>query len=141
MLIAYTDGSTWKSNPGPMSWAVVYVRDDEIVCEETGSFHTGTNNRAELMAVIWAMERYGHNEDLLIRTDSTLTANIGMGVWQPRTNLELWERFAVAIGRRERKGLATQFQHVKGHAHDPYNRRADWLARKAAQVAAECVVS
>ena len=147
MLIAYTDGSTHKANPGPMSWAVVYVRDGVIVQREVGALHHGTNNKAELLAVIWALERYSglivdgdvSHEDMIIRTDSILTLNIATGVWRAKSNVELWERFERAMERREKRGLATQFQHVKGHGTDPFNREADKLARQAALDASLCL--
>ena len=139
MKIAYTDGSTHKTNPGPMSWAVVYVEDDQVVKEETGALYTGTNNKAELLAVIWALEHEA-TEDLVIRSDSLFVLNIATGLWTPRANFDLWERFESALAKREKRGLATQFQHVKGHHLDPYNRRADSLARAAALQAASCLI-
>lgn len=138
MLIAYTDGSTWKTNPGPMAWSVVYVADNTIVREVSGALYTGTNNRAELLGVTWAIT-LEKRDDLVVRTDSTLVLNIATGVWHPKTNVDLWDQFFEALTWRERRGLATQFQHVKGHGQDPFNRRADWLARDAAKRAAECV--
>ena len=147
MLIAYTDGSTYLKNPGPMSWAVVYVRDNQIVQREVGALYEGTNNKAELLAVIWALERYSgilvdgqlEHEDMIIRTDSILTLNIATGIWRAKSNVDLWERFERAMERREKRGLATQFQHVKGHGPDPFNREADRLARTAALDAALCL--
>jgi ribonuclease HI len=138
MLIAYTDGSTWKTNPGPMAWSVIYVSNNEIVKESSGALYTGTNNRAELLAVMWAIS-LEKTVDLVVRTDSTLVLNIATGLWQPKTNVDLWERFYESLNWREKRGLATQFQYVKGHGQDPFNRRADWLAREAAKRAAECI--
>lgn len=138
MIIAYTDGSTRLSNPGPMAWSVVYVENDEIIAEEAGALYHGTNNKAEILGVIWALE-HQDREDLVIRSDSVLTLNIATGVWRAKTNLDLWERFHVIMNKRDSRGLATQFQYVKGHSTDIYNKRADSLAREAAMRAAECL--
>lgn len=138
MLIAYTDGSTYKTNPGPMSWAVCYVRNNEIVREASGALYQGTNNKAELLAVIWALD-LERSEDLVVRTDSTLVLNVATGIWQARTNRELWEVFDKSLALREKRGLVTEFQYVKAHSSNPYNRRVDALARAAALLAAKCV--
>lgn len=137
-MIAYTDGSTYKTNPGPMSWSVVYVENDKIVREEAGALYIGTNNKAELLGVTWALEN-NKTDDLIIRTDSTLTLNIVTGIWRAKTNLPEWERCKKALARRDLKGLGTVFQYVKGHSSDQYNRRADELAKEAATIAAKCL--
>lgn len=122
-----------------MAWAVVYVENGEIVREETGALYAGTNNKAELLAVIWALERFGADRDLVIRTDSALTRNIAIGEWTPKTNLDLWERFEQAMARRKQRRLKTHFEHVRGHADDQFNNRADERARESAARAAACL--
>ena len=139
-VIAYTDGSTHIHNPGPISWAVVYVDQSVIVHEDSGALWEGTNNRAELMGVIWAMERCPFHTDLLIRSDSTYVVNIAKGLWNARSNLYLWQRFHEAKALRKKKGLKTAFSYVRGHFDDEYNKRADCLAKLAAKRAAECLV-
>lgn len=140
-LLAYTDGSTFQSNPGPMSWAVVYVRDgmiertgEGLPRELTGACETGTNNRAELMGVIWALENET-SESLIVMTDSLVTMKCATGVYRRNANKDLWERFEKAMTFRERRGLATEFCHVKGHHVDPFNRKADKLASEHAKAA------
>lgn len=138
MIIAYTDGSTHRKNPGPMAWAVVYVENSYIIRELTGALYHGTNNRAEILGVIWALENEDR-KDLVIRTDSILVLNIATGIWRAKTNKELWDRFNLIMNKREKRGLATQFQYVKGHAYDVYNIRADELAKASAYKAAQCL--
>lgn len=139
MIIAYTDGTTRKSNPGPMAWAVIYTNNDVVIREETGALYQGTNNKAEILAVICALENEAR-EDLLIRTDSILTLNIATGVWRAKTNTDLWERFNTIMDRRDSRGLVTQFEHVKAHSTNIFNRRADALAKEAAIEAEKCVI-
>ena len=138
MIHAYTDGATYRTKPGPMSWAVVYVDRNNIIREEIGALYAGTNNRAELLGVIWALE-HEVSESLTIFTDSILTLNIATGIWHARTNVDLWSRFDIALEKRTRRGLTTNFQHVKGHHTNKYNKRADHLARVSAAQAAACL--
>ncbi len=138
MLRAYTDGGTHKTNPGPMAWAVVYVENDQVIREEVGALYQGTNNKAELLGVIWALERET-DQDVEIYTDSTVTLKIATGVWTARQNLDLWDRFWKAVLKRNFRGLSTYFYYVKGHSNDPYNQRADQLTRSAAQNASKCL--
>lgn len=142
LLIAYTDGSTFRANPGPISWAVVYTRDGEHEArpsgeegepwELVGAYATGTNNRAELMAVCWAVE-HAPAEDLMIRSDSMMTVRCARGEWTARKNNDLWERFREAVRQRFERGLMTDIEHVKGHYKDEFNKRADFLASRHAE--------
>lgn len=136
-LYVYTDGSTYKSNPGPISWAVIFIRDGHVVKEngvdriEVGAAATGTNNRAELMGVIWALERE-KREDLEVMTDSLFVLYGAKGIHKRRKNRDLWHRLDEAVAFRTRRGLTTEFTHVRSH-QDPFNRQADKLATKHAQ--------
>jgi len=142
MTYAYTDGSTFHGNPAPISWAIIFVRDGEILEELTGAFNQGNNNRAELMAVICALE-YERFTDFMIVSDSQLTVHICNGKWVPQKNLDLWTRFDQALADRERRGLFTDFVHIRGHRtptmkdwspeHSPFNTRADVLAKEAGE--------
>lgn len=110
----------------------------------TGAFAEGSNNRAELMAVITALE-HERARDLVIVSDSQLTVKICTGKWAPKSNLDLWRRFNEVSDLRRRRGLRTEFVHVHGHqrerskewnpAHSPYNIQADRLARRAGEEA------
>lgn len=138
-LLAYTDGSTFRANPGPISWAIVFVRDDrvELFADgreriEVGAHHHGTNNRAELMGIIRALE-IETVEDLTVVSDSMVTVRCAKGEFRRNANLDLWSRFDAALGVRERRGLKTGFRHVKGHHVNPHNRLADRLAAAHAE--------
>lgn len=146
-LYAYTDGSTFRANPGPISWAVVFVRDDRVALLpdgreriEVGAHHHGTNNRAELMGIIRALESETI-EDMTVVSDSMVTIRCAKGEFRRNANLDLWERFDAALELRRRRGLRTGFQHVKGHHVNPHNRLADRLASAHAAANFELVQS
>jgi ribonuclease HI len=132
-LYAYTDGSTFRSNPGPISWAVVYVRDGAILYNgnkersHVGAYATGTNMRAELYGLIWAL-KYETTEDLIVMTDSQVMVNCANGDSKRHANKDLWEQYEEFLLAREKRNLITQITHVKGHGNDPFNRHVDKMA-------------
>jgi ribonuclease HI len=144
MTYAYTDGSTFGPQPAPISWAVVFVKDGVMVDERIGAGPLGSNNRAELHGVIMALEDDRFDE-MTVVSDSKLTILACLSVYTPQANLDLWDRYDVAITRREARGAATHYLHVKGHTtptgdrwdpiHSLHNRRADKLAAEAGKLA------
>ena len=66
-IIAAADGSA-LGNPGPAGWAW-YVDDS---CWAAGGWDHGTNNKAELTALLDLLQQTAHlGEDLLVYCDST----------------------------------------------------------------------
>jgi ribonuclease HI len=138
----HTDGAC-SGNPGPGGWAAILVwRGHER--ELSGADPATTNNRMELTAAIEALESLKRPVAALLFTDSAYLRN-GITQWLPgwkargwRTadkkpvkNQDLWERLDAAAGRHR-----IDWRWVKGHAGDPYNERADRLARAALAEAA-----
>jgi len=75
MLIIYTDGACF-GNPGPMGRGVVVYRGKKKIMEISEYVGEGTNNIAEYLALIRALEivkKTGENE-VHIKTDSELLA-------------------------------------------------------------------
>ena len=131
MYQIYTDGSCKPSNPGFCGCGVVITKDDEEVhsiCEYIGE---GTNNIAELKAVLIALQ-WLRNKELAwesnsIFTDSSYVVGLLTKNWKPKKNKELV---------RELKDLYDEFPNtsvewVKGHNNHEFNERADELANKA----------
>ena len=70
-IIAAADGSA-LGNPGPAGWGW-YVDDG---CWAAGGWSRGTNNKAELTAVLDLLQQTAHlDEDLLVYCDSTYVIN------------------------------------------------------------------
>lgn len=132
-LYAYTDGSTFKTNPGPISWAVAYVRNGAIITSNArervlvGAYQEGTNMRAEMMGVIWAL-KHETMEDLTIMTDSQVLVSCANGLSKRHTNKDLWEQYEAFLAIRTKRGLATHITYVRGHGSDPFNQYVDKLA-------------
>lgn len=137
LMTAACDGAC-RGNPGPGGWACL-LRFSDGREEETGGFEPQTtNNRMELQAALWLLQRSAElprKPGFAIRTDSRYLID-GYTRWLPgwkrkgwRTaagkpvlNRDLWE----ALDAARLEGVA--FQHVKGHSGDPDNERVDALA-------------
>ena len=130
-VIIYTDGAC-SGNPGPGGWAAVLSAGPhrkEIVGRKA---HT-TNNEMELTAVheaLKALRRSGLS--VTIYTDSQLV--IGLLTNGHRTSkphlLALLDRIQALVARQR---LELDLLHVKAHAGDPGNERANALARAQAR--------
>jgi ribonuclease HI len=135
-IIAAADGSA-LGNPGPAGWG--WFVDEE--CWAVGGWAHGTNNKAELTAVLDLLRQTAHrDDDLLVYCDSTYVINAvtkWMAGWKrrgwrkgdgkPVLNVEIMQALDQAmLGRRVR------FEWVKGHSGHELNEAADRLANGAA---------
>ena len=135
-IIAAADGSA-LGNPGPSGWGW-YVDD---TCWAAGGWADGTNNKAELTAVLDLLQQTAHlSEDLLVYCDSTYVINSvtkWMAGWKrrgwkkgdgkPVLNVEIMQALDEAMA-----GRRVEFAWVKGHSGHPLNEAADRLANAAA---------
>ena len=135
-IVAAADGSA-LGNPGPAGWGW-YVDDD---CWAVGGWARGTNNMAELTAVLDLLQQTAHlDDDLLVYCDSTYVINSvtkWMAGWKrrgwrkgdgkPVLNVEIMQALDAAM-----QGRRVRFQWVKGHSGHELNEAADKLANAAA---------
>lgn len=128
-VIVSTDGSVIRSSKasdqGPGGWAYVLHEGPQYVA---GSEPDTTNNRMELTAVLRALSDAPANRSVLVRTDSQYVANGMKEETVHRKNLDLWKAVET---ERESRGVKVEW--IRGHVGDPYNERADQLARAAAE--------
>lgn len=138
----YIDGSA-QPNPGPASWAVV-VTDlvtGMFVKECSGVLHAAsTNNRAELYAVIRALEsdEARKADRILITTDSKYV-KLGITEWINKWTKNYWQGASGLIKNRDLweivlediKGKDIEWAWVKGHSGNKWNERCDQLCREA----------
>lgn len=134
----YTDGGTFKTNPGPGGWAAVIIL-------ESGAYHVmsgaseepvTTNNIMELMGPIRALEALPCACDVTIVSDSQYVvkgATAWRAGWERKgfvgvKNLEYWKRLYAACERHK-----VSWQWVKGHNGDRFNEMADKAAGEAAR--------
>jgi ribonuclease HI len=126
VLVAYTDGAC-SGNPGPCGLGVVLLTDGER-SELSEYLGTGTNNIAELTAILRALERLEKTERALwVHTDSQYAIGVLTKGWKAKANQEL----IAALKASMRHFPKLELVYVPGHAGVPLNERADELARAA----------
>jgi len=127
-FVAHTDGAC-IGNPGVGGWGTLVETDEERHWDLWGHLARTTNNRAEALAVLGALEWVPAKSQLLLRADSELTLNILQGRYKVKANTDLW----LEINRvRAARDLDLKVEWVRGHAGDVGNERADWLSRVGA---------
>ena len=139
MITVSTDGSCLRNPGGAIGWA--WANHDGT--HDSGGHPSGTNQIAELMAVLEAVRSHPGDEPLTIQADSQYAikcASEWVHGWRrkgwrtasggPVQNLALIQGIADAIAARP-GGVA--FVWVRGHRGDEFNERADELAGIAAR--------
>jgi len=127
-FVAYTDGAC-IGNPGFGGWGTLIDAADGRQWELWGHLAATTNNRAEALAVLAALEWVPAGSKLQIVADSELTLNILKGAYKIKANRDIW--LAISQVRAE-KPLEVSYEWVRGHAGHAGNERADFLSRVGA---------
>ncbi|MFA5332061.1 MAG: ribonuclease HI family protein [Methanoregula sp.] len=72
-LDVYTDGAS-RGNPGPAAYGFIFVRNNEIIFEESKTMGKTTNNTAEYYAILSALKRAQEftRESITVYSDSEL---------------------------------------------------------------------
>jgi ribonuclease HI len=140
-IIIHTDGSS-LGNPGKAGWAAVLSwngRNKEI----SGGYRLSTNNRMELMAVLFALKSLKNNKyKIILHTDSNLIVNTVNKGWmkswkqrgwkkaknKPVMNLDLIKELDALLEEYD-----VDFRWIKAHAGHAENERCDELAKLAAE--------
>jgi ribonuclease HI len=128
-ILIYTDGAC-SGNPGPAGIGVLLERPDGEVIEHSEFIGEGTNNIAELTAILRALEMLRpeeHTAHVLLYTDSAWSLGVLVGGWKAKVNLEL----ITAIKEKMTTMPEVELLKVKGHAGNGGNEEADALATMA----------
>ncbi len=129
-VVIYTHGAC-SGDPGPAGIGVNLQRPTTTleISEYIGS---GTNNIAELTAILRALEQITDEEKdarIHLYTDSGWSLGVLIGGWKAKTNLELIGSIQTQMERLPKLELLK----IKGHAGHPGNEEADHLATQAAR--------
>ncbi|MGV9615023.1 ribonuclease H family protein [Nocardia xishanensis] len=143
MIIVSTDGSCLRNPGGAIGWAWV---NHQGGASRSGGAATGTNQIAELRAILEAVEAHPGAEPLLIESDSLYAIKCAsewisswrLNGWRTSTggavkNVELIQQIDRAISSRPGP---VRFRWVRGHVGNYFNEMADTLAGEAARKAA-----
>ena len=131
----FTDGAA-KGNPGPGGFGVVMKFRDQVK-EFSQGYRMTTNNRMELLAVIYALEQLKSNKfPVQIYSDSKYVVEAINQKWvfgwhtkgfKRKKNSDLWRRYLSL-----QSSFNLTFHWIKGHNGHPENERCDELAVTAA---------
>lgn len=127
----YTDGAC-TGNPGPMGLGVVLLdpsgENGKPIRRELSEYlGTGTNNIAELTAILRALQIADSRRPVVIYTDSSYSIGILSQGWKAKANQELVAELRALL----KTFVRVRFVKVAGHAGVPENERCDELARQA----------
>lgn len=124
-VIVYADGAC-SGNPGPCGLGMVLI-DGPTRIELSEYLGQGTNNIAELTAVLRALEAAPAGRSMVVHTDSQYTIGVVQKGWKAKANQALVAELRAALASRP----GVRLQYVPGHAGVLLNERADALAREA----------
>jgi len=137
-VVIYTDGAC-TGNPGPGGYGVI-LKSSRHRKEISAGYRRTTNNRMELMAVIAGLVAVKESCRITLYTDSKYIADSVNLKWvfqwrekgwrrgkrEKAQNVDLWEKILPLLDEHE-----VEVKWVRGHAGDPDNERADFLAVQA----------
>ena len=111
----YTDGAcSLARNKGGIG--VVFVKDGEKVYEFKKSYTNTTNNKCELMAVIYALNAISTPiEQLIIYSDSQYVIGCATKGWKRKKNVEYWNLYDKVLAKAKTYCPDIQLIWVKGH--------------------------
>jgi ribonuclease HI len=125
-VVIYADGAC-SGNPGPAGLGVIVIDGDDQI-ELSEYLGTGTNNIAELTALLRGLERVPDRDRMVfLHTDSQYSIGVLTKGWKAKANTELITRIRAELAKRSRVHIV----YVPGHAGVPLNEHADQLARLA----------
>lgn len=135
----YSDGGA-EPNPGQGGFGVIMTYKG-IKKEFSQGFRLTTNNRMELMGVIYGLERLKTKSIVNVYSDSRYVIDGITKGWAKKwrsnnwyrtktekaINCDLWERLLVLISNQQE----VKFNWIRGHVGHPENERCDELANLA----------
>lgn len=120
--VVYTDGAySAMRNQGAI--AFIILKDNKCVSRFSKIINNTTNQRAEQLACIYALESIKTPSNVTIYSDSAYVVNTYNAGWKRKANLDLWNRLDKAKDKHN-----VTFIHVKGHSDNLYNNLCDFLA-------------
>jgi len=124
-MIIYTDGACF-GNPGPMGIGIVFVKNDKIIKKISRRIGRGTNNIAEYMAVLTALQEAKKMEEknIILRADSQLLIKQLNGEYRVKAK-HLKKLHEAVLSFAEELGV--RFEWVEREK----NKLADSLSKKA----------
>ena len=137
-ISCYTDGA-YSSAREKGGIGIVFVKDDEKIYEFKKSFTNTTNNRCEIMAVVYALNAISKPVDTItIYSDSQYVIGCATKGWKRKKNVEYWALYDKVYAKASKLCPNIQFCWVEGHQKSSdfdaqMNNLADKLAVEASK--------
>lgn len=130
----YTDGACHGSTKiGGIG--VVFVKNNKIIYKFNKQFTDTTNNRMEILAIIYALHAISKPIDIInIYSDSQYAIGCITKNWTRKKNTDLWQLFDKVYGKAKTLCSNIQFNWIKGHDINEFNNSADELARDSSNL-------
>lgn len=138
LLTIFTDGAySPKTNKGGIG--IVFILDGSIIYNFSKQIINTTNNKCELLAVIYALKAISRPlGSITIYSDSQYVIGIITKNWKRNKNVELWNLYDKAFAKASKFCSNINFVWTKGHESNNeffsrMNNFADSLARSASK--------
>ena len=127
----YTDGACHSSTKiGGIG--VVFTKNNQIIYTFNKKFTDTTNNRMEILAIIYALHAISKPIDIInIYSDSQYAIGCITKNWSRKKNTDLWQLFDKVYNKAKTLCPNIQFNWVKGHNINEFNNISDKLAVEA----------
>ena len=127
----YTDGACHSSTKiGGIG--VVFTKNNQIIYKFNKKFIDTTNNRMEILAIIYALHAISKPIDIInIYSDSQYAIGCITKNWTRKKNTDLWQLFDKVYSKAKTLCPNIQFNWVKGHDINEFNNISDKLAVEA----------
>ena len=127
----YTDGACHSSTKiGGIG--IVFTKNNQIIYTFNKKFIDTTNNRMEILAIIYALHAISKPIDIInIYSDSQYAIGCITKNWSRKKNTDLWQLFDKVYSKAKTLCPNIQFNWVKGHDINEFNNVADKLAVEA----------
>ena len=138
MYTLITDGA-YSSSHDAGGLAFVFLKDNELLFEYSKQVKHTTNNRMEMLAIIYGLRCIKNPIDkLLIISDSMYCIGCAVKGWKRKVNKKLWKFFDKEYQRVSELCPDIKFKHIRGHQKDDsvetkWNNYCDELAVYASQ--------
>jgi ribonuclease HI len=127
-FVAYTDGACFGNPSGVGGWAAAVFFESDA-WKLFGHLSSTSNNRAEALGVLGALEWAPSGSRLRLHSDSELTVRQLEGRYKIKANTDIW---TLIQSVRTEKQIDLVPEWVRGHAGDPLNELADQLSKLGA---------
>ena len=127
----YTDGACHSSTKiGGIG--IVFTKNNQIIYTFNKKFIDTTNNRMEILAIIYALHAISKPIDIInIYSDSQYAIGCITKNWSRKKNTDLWQLFDKVYNKAKTLCSNIQFNWVKGHDINEFNNISDKLAVEA----------